>query len=163
MAKMIVMAIVKIVKIQKNRRKDGEPVKYNWDEMNEQQKLKAFKEEAELVTHNGTTKQDLVNILKFVWHNCEIESSEIGEETYNPDTHDKVIKIIAEQLSCDREEISIDDKVGTLEIDSLDLVEIKMAIDSEFEFNYNYELDYFNNNMTVGEIIEIVEQKIKSK
>ena len=54
-------------------------MKYNWSEMNEEQKLKAFRDEAELETHNGTTKEDLVNILKFVWDNCELETEDDGE------------------------------------------------------------------------------------
>ena len=43
-------------------------MKYNWETMNDDSTYQAFKHEAELETHNGTTKQDLVNIIKWLWN-----------------------------------------------------------------------------------------------
>ncbi|WP_054692438.1 hypothetical protein [Syntrophomonas palmitatica] len=41
-------------------------MKYNWTEMTEDQKMAAVKEEMSLVTHNGTTKEDFVEIMRFL-------------------------------------------------------------------------------------------------
>lgn len=40
-------------------------MKYNWDNFNDDTKRLAVKREMELVTHNGTTKDDFVNIMRF--------------------------------------------------------------------------------------------------
>ena len=41
-------------------------MKYNWDEMEDAQKMRAVEEEMRLTTHNGTTKDDLVEIMRFL-------------------------------------------------------------------------------------------------
>jgi hypothetical protein len=46
--------------------------KYAWDKMTEQQKIKACQEEIDLATHNGTTKDDLLNILRWLWDKFEV-------------------------------------------------------------------------------------------
>jgi hypothetical protein len=58
-------------------------MKYNWDEMDEQQKIKACQEEISLITHMGTTKNDLLNILRWLWNKFEIAEEE--EETRGTD------------------------------------------------------------------------------
>jgi hypothetical protein len=40
--------------------------------MTEEQKIKAAQEEVNLETHNGTTKDDLLNILKWLWDKFEV-------------------------------------------------------------------------------------------
>jgi hypothetical protein len=47
-------------------------MKYNWSAMTEQQKIKACQEEIDLITHNGTTKDDLLNILRWLWDKFEV-------------------------------------------------------------------------------------------
>jgi hypothetical protein len=47
-------------------------MKYDWNKMTEQQKIKAVQEEIDLETHNGTTKDDLINILRWLWDKFEI-------------------------------------------------------------------------------------------
>lgn len=47
-------------------------MKYNWEAMTEQQKIKACQQEIELDTHNGTTKDDLLNMLRWLWDKFEI-------------------------------------------------------------------------------------------
>ena len=49
-------------------------MKYNWEEMTETQKIKAIKQEVELDTHNGTTKEDLVNMVKYMFEQFEIQT-----------------------------------------------------------------------------------------
>jgi NTP pyrophosphatase (non-canonical NTP hydrolase) len=41
-------------------------MKYNWDKMNDTQKASAIRKEMELDTHNGTTKDDLLNMLRWL-------------------------------------------------------------------------------------------------
>ncbi len=50
-------------------------MKYNWSEMSEQQKINACQKEVELVTHNGTTKEDLINILRWLWEKFEVSQN----------------------------------------------------------------------------------------
>ena len=38
----------------------------NWNELSREKKQKAVEHELSLVTHNGTTKDDLVNIMRFL-------------------------------------------------------------------------------------------------
>lgn len=47
-------------------------MKYAWDKMNELQKIKAVQHELDLETHNGTTKDDLLNMLRWLWDNFEV-------------------------------------------------------------------------------------------
>lgn len=47
-------------------------MKYNWEKLTEQQKIKAAQTEVWHVTHNGTTKDDLINILRWLWDKFEI-------------------------------------------------------------------------------------------
>ena len=54
-------------------------MKYNWDKMTEQQKINAAQMELDLETHNGTTKDDLLNILRWLWDKFEVV--EVDERT----------------------------------------------------------------------------------
>ena len=47
-------------------------MKYAWDKMTETQKVKAVQHELDLETHNGTTKDDLLNILRWLWNQFEV-------------------------------------------------------------------------------------------
>lgn len=42
-------------------------MKYNWESMTDEQKATAIKRELELDTHNGTTKDDLLNMLRWLY------------------------------------------------------------------------------------------------
>lgn len=45
----------------------------NWDDLSESQKIRAVQREIELVTHNGTPKDDLLNIIRWLWDKFEVE------------------------------------------------------------------------------------------
>lgn len=47
-------------------------MKYNWETMTEQQKIKAVQRELELITHMGTSKEDLLNIIRWLWDKFEV-------------------------------------------------------------------------------------------
>lgn len=72
---------------------------------------------------------------------------------------DKVREIIAEQLDVDTEEITLDTSLTKdLEADSLDAVEIIMAIEDEYEIQIPDETaEAFK---TVGDIVKCVEDFI---
>lgn len=52
-------------------------MKYDWENMSAEQKQKAFYQEALLETHNGTTKQDLVNIIQWLYDYYDFDISEV--------------------------------------------------------------------------------------
>jgi hypothetical protein len=41
-------------------------MKYDWDKGTREQKLNAVENELQLATHNGTTKDDMINIIRFL-------------------------------------------------------------------------------------------------
>lgn len=51
-------------------------MKYKWEAMNEQQKIESVQKELELITHTGTTKGDLINMLRWLWDKFEIVEEE---------------------------------------------------------------------------------------
>lgn len=64
-------------------------MKYNWSKMSEQQRIKAVQRELDLETHNGTTKDDLLNIIRWLWDKFEVvevddrkESTLEGQEDF---------------------------------------------------------------------------------
>ena len=72
---------------------------------------------------------------------------------------DKVREIIAEQLDVDTEEITLDTSlIKDLEADSLDAVEIIMALEDE----YNIEIpdEVAEEFKTVGDIVKCIEDYI---
>ncbi len=74
------------------------------------------------------------------------------------DIKDKVIDIIAERLSVDKESITDDSNViADLGADSLDIAEIMM--DMEDAFGIKLEEDNENLN-TIGEIVKFIEEQV---
>jgi hypothetical protein len=43
-------------------------MKYEWNKMTDDQKELAVKEEMRLATHMGTTKEDLLNMVRWLWN-----------------------------------------------------------------------------------------------
>jgi hypothetical protein len=50
-------------------------MKWNWENMTEGQKIRAVQQEISLVTHNATTKDDLLNMLRWLWDKFEVEEN----------------------------------------------------------------------------------------
>ena len=72
---------------------------------------------------------------------------------------DKVREIIAEQLDVDTEEITLDTNlIKDLEADSLDAVEIIMALEDEYDIEIPAEVA--EEFATVGDIVKCVEDYI---
>ncbi len=71
-------------------------------------------------------------------------------------TFDKIKKILADTLDVSEDEISLDTNIATdLGADSLDVVEILMSIEDEFDIEIpDSEIE---NIRTVGELVEYIE------
>lgn len=73
---------------------------------------------------------------------------------------DKVVDILAEQLDADKETITADTRIAEdLNADSLDVVELLMAIEDEFEFEIPDE--DIETMKTVGDVAEYIQNHIE--
>ncbi len=71
--------------------------------------------------------------------------------------YDKLVKLAAKQLELDPEEITPDSTFDSLGIDSLDIVEMVMELESKL----GVELDLEDQKITTfGELAEFVESKL---
>ena len=72
---------------------------------------------------------------------------------------EKIKKILAEQLDVDVEEMTADTKIAEdLGADSLDVVELLMAIEDEFEVEVPDE--EIENRKTVGDVAEYIQNNM---
>ena len=71
---------------------------------------------------------------------------------------EKVIAALANQLNIDSEEIKLDSTFEGLGLDSLDTVELIM----ELEEDLGIEMEADEKVETVGEFVNLIEQKVKS-
>jgi len=69
-------------------------------------------------------------------------------------TFEKVKEIIVEQLSLDETEVKEDTSFETLGLDSLDIVELLMAIEEEFGIEIKAE----DAGKTVGELVNYIDE-----
>lgn len=68
-------------------------------------------------------------------------------------TTDRIIKIIADHLVIDADDLSAETLLAELDMDSLDAVEICMEINDEFEID----LEQYDRCKTIGDIVAQVE------
>ena len=71
---------------------------------------------------------------------------------------EKLVGIIADHLGCDAEEIKRDTTFESLEIDSLDTVEMIM----QFEEDLGIEIELEEKLTTVGDLADFIEAKKKA-
>jgi len=72
---------------------------------------------------------------------------------------DKVAEILAEQLDAEKEDITADTRIAEdLNADSLDVVELLMAIEDEFEITIPDE--EIENLKTVGDVADYIQSNI---
>lgn len=69
---------------------------------------------------------------------------------------EKVAALIAEKIDCDAAEVKLDTKFEDLSIDSLDITELAMSIEDEFDI----EFEVSQNMTTVEELVKAVEAKL---
>jgi acyl carrier protein len=71
---------------------------------------------------------------------------------------DKVIEIVSEQLGVPKEEVARESKfVDDLKADSLDVVELVMEFEDEFEINIPD--DDYDKIRTVGDAVDYIDEK----
>ena len=75
------------------------------------------------------------------------------------ETREKIIALASEQLEVDFAEMPLDTDLTSLDVDSLDLVELIMAIEQEFEIEISDEEIEEITNLDAA--IELVRGKIK--
>ena len=72
---------------------------------------------------------------------------------------EKIKEILAEQLDADPEEMTMDTKIAEdLEADSLDVVQLLMSIEDEFEVEIPDE--EIENMKTIGDVVEYIQSKM---
>ena len=72
---------------------------------------------------------------------------------------DKIIAILAEQLDADKDNITADTRIAEdLNADSLDVVEMLMAIEDEFEIEIPDE--DIETMKTVGDVAEYIQNRV---
>jgi acyl carrier protein len=71
----------------------------------------------------------------------------------------QVIKIVSEQLGCFQRQITVDTKLeADLDADSLDRIEILMALEDELDFNVDENIATEVDMFTVGDCVRLVEK-----
>jgi acyl carrier protein len=70
---------------------------------------------------------------------------------------ERVKKVMAKHVNVDN--LKVTDELKTLGLDSLDLVEVAMEI--EEEFNIQFEMDDIAAFNTLGDVLKIIENKAK--
>ncbi len=72
---------------------------------------------------------------------------------------EKIKAIISEEFEIDEEEITMDSTMDDLQIDSIDAVDLTMAIEDEFDISIpDEELEGFKN---VGDVVRYVESCVE--
>ncbi|NLP37220.1 MAG: acyl carrier protein [Firmicutes bacterium] len=74
------------------------------------------------------------------------------------DIFEKVKGLISDQLSVDEDEISLETTFNDLDADSLDIVELVMAI--EEEFNLDIADEEVEDIKTVGDVVKYIEAHV---
>ncbi len=67
---------------------------------------------------------------------------------------DKIVAIISDKMDIDAEEINMDSSFESLKIDSLDMVEIVMDIEEEFDVT----VEDAENLKTVSDLVSFIEE-----
>lgn len=70
----------------------------------------------------------------------------------------KVSELLAEKLDCEVSEIKNETVLGNLGIDSLDVMELFMTLEEEFEIEVDIEE---NNVKTVADLVKMIEGQLK--
>jgi len=71
----------------------------------------------------------------------------------------KVKKIVAEQLEVAADKLLLDTTFEDIDADSLDIVELVMALEEEFDLEISDQ--EIENIKTVGDVIKYIESKVK--
>ena len=72
-------------------------------------------------------------------------------------TFEKVQAIIAEQVNIESKDIALDSTIEQLKIDSLDMVEVIMRIEEDFDITVDEELKV----QTVADLVNYIDAQVK--
>ena len=72
---------------------------------------------------------------------------------------DRALKVLIDVLGCEPNDVGEDTTLADLGMDSLDATELVM--ESEVEFDIKITDDDFNNVVTIGDFLKLVESKVK--
>lgn len=70
---------------------------------------------------------------------------------------EKVQEVLVTELSLEKEEVTLEKSFTDLGIDSLDLVELVMELEEEFDIA----IEEAENLQTVGDVVEYINEKVK--
>lgn len=77
-------------------------MKYDWVNATDEQKINAVKHELSLITHMGTTKDDLLNMLKWLWEKFEAADKDLviqykgfSEKVYFPESDPRTPNLLS--------------------------------------------------------------------
>ena len=70
--------------------------------------------------------------------------------------YEKISQLIAEKISCDISTLTAETKFSDLGIDSLDVTELVMNIEDEF----NVEIEVDSSLSTIADLVKLVETKL---
>lgn len=73
------------------------------------------------------------------------------------DKESRVFRVIEEQLGCEREDISLESTLDQLGADSLDKIELQIALEDEFDIEIPDAVA--ENVQTVQELVDIVKER----
>jgi acyl carrier protein len=76
-------------------------------------------------------------------------------------TLERVTSIVSEQLNIDQRDIKAEDRLEDLGTDSLDKIEIIMAAEEDFEFDFDD--DRLDDIITVQDLIAAIETALREK
>ncbi len=68
--------------------------------------------------------------------------------------YEKIVEIIADKMDIDASDIAMDSSFESLKIDSLDMVEIVMDIEEEFDIS----IEEAENLKTVADLVNFIEE-----
>ena len=71
---------------------------------------------------------------------------------------EKVKQIVADQLELDAANLSLETTFEEIDADSLDIVELVMALEEEFELEISD--DEIENIKSVGDVVKYIEKKV---
>lgn len=70
--------------------------------------------------------------------------------------YEKISELIADKISCETSTLTAETKFSDLGIDSLDVTELVMNIEDEF----NIEIEVDSSLATIGDLVKLVESKL---
>ena len=115
--------------------------------------------ESFIQTTNG--KIDRKKVLECIAINEEYSSSKDWNTTKLNDTQAKIFQVIASNLNSEIEDVTLETGFSDAGVDSITFIKIVVALESEFDFEFDDEMLLITAFPTIKSMIEYVETKVK--